>query len=141
MQPKLYIEEVKTEYKPIEENKALTDEQLHEAGLAKVEAFIRTKSSAAAIRKARQRQKEKAEGLKQVNVTAPQDVKPILQLIAKECSEGKKLEDVLIKALSSVTSHGLDTLDDLTKRKIEIGEKVLSLKGWKKLIARIIGII
>lgn len=132
-----HIEDVEKEA-PKELTEKYTDEQLLQGGLVKVEAFVRSKASATAVRKARQRKKEEAEGLKQVNVTAPAEIKPILQLIAKECSEGKKLEDVIIKAVPSVTSHGLDTPEN--KKALEIGEKVLKLSRLKKwIVLKLIG--
>lgn len=126
-----FIDEVKDA--PIDTNSILTDEQLGRAGLIKIEAFVRTKTSAAASRKAKQRAKEKAEGIQTVTLTVPAAAKEQLKAVAAEVASGKSLVD----AVQSVTSHG-----QVTKSKAEIiGERALALTGWRRIIAKVIGIL
>lgn len=118
---------------PIDTADILTDEQLGRGGLFKIEAFVRTKTSAAAARKAKQRKNQKAEGIHTVTLTIPAEAKKQLQAVAAEINSGKTLTE----AVQSVTSHG-----QVTKSQAEIiGERILKLTGWKMMLARIIGII
>lgn len=126
-----YLDEVKDA--PIDADSILTDDQLSRAGLIKIEAFVRTKTSAAASRKAKQRAKEKAEGIQTVTLTVPTAAKEQLKAVAAEVASGKSL----VEAVQSVTSHG-----QVTKSHAQmIGERVLALTGWKLIIAKAIGIL
>src|SRR3990172_9427841 len=132
-----FLEEVETG-EPKEITETYTDEQLSQGGLVKIEAFIRTKTSSAAVRKANQRKREETEGLKTVTVKAPIEVKPLLQMIAKECSEGMTIEEAVKKTIPSVTSHAFVTPED--EQNIKIGKKVTKLSGWKKwIVSKLIG--
>lgn len=94
----------------------LTDDQLCEQqGLVKVTAFVRTEQSLTALRKQKQREKEKATGLGQVNVKAPTDCHETIKQLAKLTNEGMPLIDAL-KAVTpieipktNVTSHKIVT--------------------------------
>lgn len=131
MQAIQFIDEVKDA--PIDADSILTDDQLGRAGLVKIEAFVRTKTSAAASRKAKQRAKEKAEGIQTVTLTVPTAAKEQLKAVAAEVASGKSL----VEAVQSVTSHG-----QVTKSHAQmIGERVLALTGWKLIIAKAIGIL
>jgi len=131
MQAIQFIDEVKDA--PLDANNILTDDQLGRAGLVKIEAFVRTKTSAAASRKAKQRAKEKAEGIQTVTLTVPTAAKEQLKAVAAEVANGKSL----VEAVQSVTSHG-----QVTKSHAQIiGERVLALTSWKLIIAKAIGIL
>jgi len=126
-----YLDEVTDT--PIDADSILTDDQLGRAGLVKIEAFVRTKTSAAASRKAKQRAKEKAEGIQTVTLTVPTAAKEQLKAVAAEVANGKSL----VEAVQSVTSHG-----QVTKSHAQIiGERVLALTSWKLIIAKAIGIL
>lgn len=131
MQAKQFIEEIKDA--PLGADSILTDDQLNRSGLIKIEAFVRTKTSAAAARKAKQREHQKAEGIRTITLTVPEQAKEQLKEVATKLSEGK----TLIEAAQSVTSHGQVT----KSREQQIGEHVLALTGWKKTVAKLIGII
>lgn len=138
MQIVKFIEEVENG-DPKEITETYTDEQLSQGGLVKIEAFVRTKANAAATRKATQRKREETKGLKTVTVTAPVEVKPLLQIIAKECSEGKNIEEAIKKAIPSVTNHAFVTPEN--EKAITIGESILRLSKFKKwIISKLIGI-
>ena len=94
----------------------LTDEQLADQGMVKITAFVRTEKSIAALRKQKQREKELAGGLKQLNVKAPAEVHDKIKAIATECTNGKSLDE----AIKAVTSHKIVTT------------------GWKKLLLQIL---
>lgn len=130
-----FLDEVKDA--PIDSADILTDEQLGRGGLVKIEAFVRTKTSAAASRKAKQREAQKAEGMGQVNLTVPLEKKEQLKEVAAELASGKSLIEALQKALQSVTSHAPS---HKSQAQI-IGERVLALSGWRLMIAKAIGII
>ena len=131
MQAIQFIDELKDA--PIDADSILTDDQLGRAGLIKIEAFVRTKTSAAALRKAKQREHQKAEGIHTVTLTVPVEAKEQLKAVAAEIASGKNLVD----AVQSVTSHG-----QVTKtREQVIGERVLALTGWRLIIAKAIGIL
>lgn len=114
-----FIEDVANLNAPIEAETILTDDALTRGGLVKVEAFIRTKTSAAAARKAKQRESQKKAGMKQINVTVPVEVHDKIKAIAKACAEGKTFET----AVQSVTSHALVTN---------------SRKGWRYFAAKVL---
>lgn len=140
MQATQFIDDVKDS--PIDADSILTDDQLGRGGLVKIEAFVRTKTSAAAARKAKQREHQKAEGIRTVTLTVPESAKEQLKAIAAEISSGKSLAD----AVQGVTSHGQVTNSDIYTQKYNeslqrIGVKVVALKGWKRLIAKAIGIL
>lgn len=139
MQAYQFLEEVKDS--PIDAADILTDEQLGRGGLVKIEAFVRTKTSAAAARKAKQREAQKAEGIHTVTLTIPAEAKEQLKAVAAEITSGKSL----IEAVQSVTSHGQVTKpqDEIIKmsRAYRIGERVLALTGWRLMIAKAIGIL
>lgn len=131
MQAIQFLDEVKDS--PIDATDILTDEQLGRGGLVKIEAFVRTKTSAAASRKAKQRETQKAEGIHTITLTVPAAAKEQLKAVAAEVASGKSL----VKAVQNVTSHG-----QVTKTRAQIiGEQVLALTGWRLMIAKAIGII
>lgn len=150
-----HVEDITGQDKPIDADAILTDEQLERGGLVKVEAFMRTRTSAAAARKAKQRERDESEGLKQVNIKATEEVGATLKSIAAEIGRGATLVDAIVKTVPSVTSHALVTpkpeiieVEKLvevsnpeTERLAEIGRKAEALKGWRRMIAKAIGLI
>lgn len=152
-----YLEDAQAKDGPIAADAILTDQQLERSGLVKVEAFMRTRTSAAAARKAKQREKQEATGLKQTNLIAPVAVHEPLRAIAKTCTEGKSIEDAIKIAVPSVTSPALVTpepktitvekiievekIDPDTERLAAIGRRVQALQGWKRRIAHLLKLI
>ena len=110
-----FIEDVEAKNAPLATEAILTDEALERGGLVKIEAFVRTKTSAAAARKAKQRETQEAAGLKQINITAPEEVQEKIKAIAKACTAGQSFET----AVQSVTSHALVT-------------------GWKGILVKVL---
>jgi len=109
----------------------LNDEQLSQGGLMKIEAFVRTTASAEALRKAKQRKNQKADGIHTVTLTVPEAAKEQLKAVAQEISHGKSL----VEAALIVTNHGQNRLET------EIGQRVLALTGWRKVIVKRIGVL
>ena len=141
-----YTEEIAEQNKPIDADAILTDDALERGGLVKVEAFMRTKTSAAAARKAQQRAREESIGLKQINIKTTEETGQALKSIANEIGKGLKLVEAIIKVVPSVTSHDLVTpgfkIEDIeTFRLAEIGRKIESMTGWRRLVAKAIGIL
>lgn len=133
-----YIEDATAKDAPIAADSILTDQQLERGGLVKIEAFMRTRTSTAAARKAKQREKQATEGLKTITLVAPVAANEPLRQIAKACSEGKSIEE----AIKTVTSHGQVTaIDPNTARLAAIGQKVEALTGWKRQIAHLLKLI
>lgn len=127
-----YIEDATAKDAPIAADSILTDQQLERGGLVKIEAFMRTRTSAAAARKAKQREKQATEGLRTITLVAPVAANEPLRQIAKACSEGKSIEE----AIKTVTSHGQVTTDPLKEHYEAIGKKVDALKGWRAIIVQ-----
>lgn len=125
----------------IDADQVLSDEQLERGGLVRVEAFMRTKTSAAAARKAKQRETQEAAGIKQANIVAPAAVVETLKHIAKACATGDTIEKAILANVPTVTSHVLVTPDPELATLAEIGRKVKALTGWKRMIAKTIGIV
>lgn len=142
-----HLEDVTAEDRPIDAEAILTDEQLERGGLVKVEAFMRTRTSAAAARKARQREREESEGLRQINIKADEETGAALKSIAAEIGRGATLLDAIVKAVPSVTSPALVTppmeikADPETERLTMIGRKVDALTGWRRLVAKLFGVL
>ncbi len=127
-----YVEDATAKDAPIAADAILTDQQLERGGLVKVEAYMRTRTSAAAARKAKQRERQATEGLKTITLVAPTAANEPLRQIAKACSEGKSLEE----AVQSVTSRGQVTDKSYDERYQAIGKQVEALKGWRAIIVR-----
>lgn len=108
----------KVKERPIDVEAVLTDAELEAGGLAKTTAWVRTESSKGALRVKKHREKKKEEGVTQLNVIIPEEMKESMKAVAK-----------------AATETGEDP-----KRLIEIGTAVMSLKGLKrKIVMAILG--
>lgn len=140
-----HVEDIAGQDKPIDAEAILTDEQLERGGLVKVEAFMRTRTSGAAARKAKQRDRDESDGLRQVNIKTNDETGIVLKSIAAEIGRGATLVDAIVKAVPSVTSHALVTpapvIDAGTERLSAIGRRVEAFTGWKRSILNFIGVL
>lgn len=118
---------------PTSPDNVLTDDALAAGGLVKVNAFMRTKSSAGALRVQKHRDKMEAEGVKQINVQASEEARQAIKTIAARTGEGEKLENVLAELVP-------DRLTTEEKQTIAIGKQVKALTGWRKKLIRALGI-
>lgn len=80
---------------PADPERVLDDEQLHQGGLRPVVAWVRTKASKNALRVKKARDKRALDGVRQVNVQAPESVHATLKEIATRTAGGEALEVVL----------------------------------------------
>ena len=122
-------------------------------GLVKVNAFMRSKASANALRVQKHREKKEAEGVKQINVQATEEARQAIKAIAERTKAGEELSNVLASlagtpAAIPETAPQTKTPDPkaerLTpdeKRLVGIGQRVQALTGWRKALARVIGLI
>lgn len=89
-----YIEDAE-QGQPLDVEQALTDQELEAGGLKPVKAWVRTKQAGNAVRTKRYKERQAAEGVKQVNVQAPQETHEALKAIAARTKAGESLGDVL----------------------------------------------
>lgn len=139
---------------PADPDKVLTDEQLAAGGLVKVNAFMRSKASANALRVKRHRDRKEAEGVKQINVQATEEAREVIKEIAKRTATGEELESVLAQIVSEAgislptaapeapraPQPKPERLTAEEKRLVAIGHQVETLSGWRRALARIIGL-
>jgi len=90
-----FIEEAK-EGQAIDVDSALTDDQLQEGGLKPVQAWVRTKQASNAARTQRYKDRKEAQGVKQLNLQAPQEIHEVLREIAARTRSGEPLAAVLV---------------------------------------------
>lgn len=145
-----HIEEI-TEA-PANPDAVLTDEQLAAGGLVKVNAFMRSKASANALRVQKHREKKEAEGVKQINVQASEEARQAIKAIADRTKAGETLPEVLASLAGTLPSIPQPTARTETpdpkgerltmeeKQLVQIGHQVKRLSGWRKALARVIGL-
>lgn len=138
---------------PANPDAALTDEQLAAGGMVKVNAFMRSKASANALRVQKHREKKEAEGVKQINVQASEEARQAIKAIADRTKAGEPLGNVLATlagtpaptaeaaAETKTPDPKAERLTPEEKRLVGIGQRVQSLTGWRKTLARVIGLI
>lgn len=71
----------------------LTDEELHDKGLVKTSAFVRTEVSKNALRVKKAREKKEDKGLKQLNIEVPEESRSLIKAAVKKMKEGVSFED------------------------------------------------
>jgi hypothetical protein len=79
----------------------VSDEALTAAGMVKVAAFVRGSRTAQAKRTSRHRQKCAVEGLRQVNVVAPEAAHATIKAIAEHVRAGCDVQTALTRVLAS----------------------------------------
>lgn len=139
---------------PTDEATVLSDEQLAAGGLVKVAAFMRTKASANALRVKKHREKAETEGIKQINVQAPEEAREIIKTIAERTKAGETITQVLAsllpnKPLDGPTQNPLEgptqtplqgPINPETMAMAKIGCQVKQLKGWRRILAQLAGL-
>lgn len=138
---------------PADPETVLTDEQLAAGGLVKVNAFMRSKASANALRVQKHREKKEAEGVKQINVQANEEARQAIKAIAERTKAGEQLSNVLASLAGNpaeipeaapqtkTPDPKAERLTQEEKRLVLIGQRVQGLTGWRKALARVIGLI
>jgi hypothetical protein len=89
-----YIEDAE-QGRPLNVDQALTDQALEAGGLKPVKAWVRTKQASNAMRTKRYKERQAAEGVRQINVQAPQEAHEALKALAARTKAGEPLESVL----------------------------------------------
>jgi len=134
---------------PTNPESILTDEQLAAGGLVKVNAFMRSKASANALRVKKHREKKETEGIKQINVQANEEARQAIKAIADRTKAGEPISDVLatLAGTTPTANPKAETPEPKPERitteemeLVQIGQQVKKLTGWRKAIARMIGI-
>jgi hypothetical protein len=109
------LDDAENAQKAVDAAKVLSDEQLEEGGLRQVRAFVRTRASKNALRVAKHREKAEAEGLQQVNVVAPVEIRDALKEIAKRTASGEPLA-VVLRDLAGIQAPSAPTPELATQR-------------------------
>lgn len=128
-----FVEDLKEN--PVDSSGALTDEQLKDGGLVPVNAFMRTRASKNALRVRKCKKNAEAEGVKQINVQAPVETHAVIKQIADRAKNGEPVQSV-INSLVTVVQQPQEQ-----ERLIEIGKKVDALRGYRRVIAKLLGIL
>jgi hypothetical protein len=128
-----HIEDAEKAQKVADPAAVLTDDQLEEGGLRQVRAFVRTRASKNAMRVQKHRDKVGAEGLKQVNVVAPEPARDVVKEIAKRTTSGEPLADVL-RDVAHQTAPVVPPAD----AQVLAAARAAGLRGW--LIRRLAGV-
>jgi len=125
----------------------LSDDFLNEAGLVKVSAFIRNGQSANARRVRKAREKANSSGVNQLNVLLPATAHGQFKALACEVRAGSDMQTALTQALSTEVKKAdagatvrIASAHILANEQRAI-QKLLSLSGWRRLVARFLGLL
>lgn len=132
---------------PIDGFPSLSDSTLAANGLVKVSAFVRSPASANAARLRRAKRKANENGAGQVNVVAPIAAHRAIKAIARALQEGRSVKEVLesrlveeTKAIDPTTVVRVVSEND-AKLFDNLLQKISGLRGWRRFLARLIGIL
>lgn len=110
--------------KPVATEKALTPDALRAGGLAQVQIWMYTsKPSKAAGRAKAYKERLAAQGIRQINVLAPEPAQPVLKAIAECTTQGQEVQQVL---------RNLAGVSDEEERLAGLGRKVESMRGLRR---------
>ena len=129
----------------------LTDEQLAAAGLVRKMAYVKEKQkSGNAKRVEKHREKQRAEGVKQMNIVAPAGARDAIKLIADRTRSGEDLGQVLASLLPAQPERPVEPqertveavptvtvpqpLTSEQRRLLELGERVGRTKGLRGVL-------
>lgn len=141
-----HIEDAENDQAMADPAKTLTDEQLEDGGLRPVRAFVRTRASKNALRVAKSKELKAEQGIKQVNVQAPEQVHTALKEIARRTTAGESLAAAIAQAVPELAQpHHVEPLDALqapvlndSEAKVVEAIKKPGFKSW--LIRKLAGI-
>ena len=94
-----HIEDAEKDQVMADPEKILTDDELEDGGLRPIKAFVRTRASKNALRVAKSKEAKAEQGIKQVNVQAPEPVHSVLKEIAKLTSAGESIAEAIAHAV------------------------------------------
>lgn len=122
--------------------KTLTDDDLEAGGLRQVKAFVRTRASKNALRVAKSKESKAEQGIKQVNVQAPEQVHTALKEIAKRTTAGESLAAAIAHAVPELAQQPRiepqEPQPDSVEAKVAEALKRPGFKSW--LIKKLAGV-
>lgn len=126
---------------------ALPDDVLVAGGLRKVNAFIRAEPSANAVRIRRARKKAEENGNAQINVLAPVCAHQTIKELAKALQAGRSAQSVFEGLLTATVTVSNPEAVVIVSTKPEVAaferfaKRLASLTGWRRFVARLVGLI
>lgn len=140
-----YIDDIRSQ--PIGCNAPLSEAALASGGLVKVSAYLRTRSSANALRVQKSRQRAASDGLRQLNVVVPVEAHAAIKAFAKGLQGGSSIADAAKALLSGelaagapgATVYGEDAQQAAALERLAV--RLARMRGWRRWIARWMGLI
>ena len=139
-----HIEDAENDQAMADPAKTLTDEQLEDGGLRQVKAFVRTRASKNALRVAKSKEAKAEQGIKQVNVQAPEKVHTALKEIARRTTAGESIAEAIAHAVPELAPKPVEApvapsvIDDQPTQKLLEAVKKPGFRSW--LIKKLAGI-
>ena len=131
----------------LEDNPSLSDAELMDSGFIRIQAFVRSEKSRSAERTRKAREKAAQSGISQVNVMAPTAAHPVFKSLASELQKGGTPADALRATLiandkgappdSVVMVVSMQRAGALE----QLASKLYRLTGWRRFIAKLVGLI
>lgn len=139
-----HIEDAENDQSMADPAKTLTDEQLEDGGLRQVKAFVRTRASKNALRVAKSKEARAEQGIKQVNVQAPEQVHTALKEIARRTTAGESIAEAIAHAVPELAPKPVEApvapsvVDDQPTQKLLEAVKKPGFRSW--MIKKLAGI-
>lgn len=141
-----HIEDAENDQAMADPAKTLTDEQLEDGGLRQVKAFVRTRASKNALRVAKSKEVRAEQGIKQVNVQAPEQVHTALKEIARRTTAGESIAEAIAHAVPELAPKPVEAplapsapvIDDQPTQKLLEAVKKPGFRSW--MIKKLAGI-
>lgn len=139
-----HIEDAENDQSMADPAKTLTDEQLEDGGLRQVKAFVRTRASKNALRVAKSKEAKAEQGIKQVNVQAPEQVHTALKEIARRTTAGESIAEAIAHAVPELAPKPVEApvapsvVDDQPTQKLLEAVKKPGFRSW--MIKKLAGI-
>ena len=133
--------------KAIFDETTLSDDALASGGLRKVAAFVRTAPSANAKRVKKAREKAVESGKRQINVMVPATAHGAIRGLAKELNEGVNYRNALERLLLAESKSGdpLSVVRVVNAQEVSalenLARRVNNFSGWRRLLARFLGLL
>lgn len=107
------VEDAEADQAVADEKRVLGDEELHAGGLRPVRSWVRTKASRNALRQRRMREREEAQGIKQVTVKTKPEYHDAVKQLAQVSREGDLVQALrtLLEQLDPDSVRDLDPAD------------------------------
>jgi hypothetical protein len=138
-----HIEDAEKDQVMADPEKILTDDELEDGGLRPIKAFVRTRASKNALRVAKSKEAKAEQGIKQVNVQAPEPVHSVLKEIAKLTSAGESIAEAIAHAVPELAPKPVEApvspvIADQPTQKLLDAVKKPGFRSW--MIKKLAGI-